>query len=67
VPHDQHLSGRPGSAPVLHSCWIDEQAFDAHAALAVTEAFVARMQALIDHEFDVMRTHLLGATPASGL
>jgi quinol monooxygenase YgiN len=40
----------------IHSCWTDEAAFDVHAELADTKAFVERMQTLIDHPFDVTRT-----------
>jgi quinol monooxygenase YgiN len=43
----------------IHSRWKDEAAFDAHAALAGTIAFVAHMEALIDHPFDVTRTHVV--------
>jgi quinol monooxygenase YgiN len=43
----------------IHSRWTDEAAFEAHAALPRTEAFVARAQALIDHPFDVMRATVL--------
>lgn len=44
----------------IHSRWQDEAAFEVHAALAGTEAFVARMEALIDHPFDATRTVVLG-------
>lgn len=44
----------------IHSRWQDEAAFEVHAALAGTAAFVARMEALIDHPFDATRTVVLG-------
>jgi len=43
----------------LHSRWLDEAAFDKHAELSVTNQFVERVQRLIDHPFDVTRTHVL--------
>jgi quinol monooxygenase YgiN len=43
----------------IHSRWIDEAAFEAHAAQAHTIAFVERMTPLIDHAFDVTRTERL--------
>ena len=41
----------------IHSRWIDEAAFETHAELRRTQRFVERMQELIDHPFDVTRTH----------
>jgi len=43
----------------IHSRWRDEAAFDVHAELPNTVAFVARIEALIDHPFDATRTHVL--------
>lgn len=43
----------------LHSRWVNEAAFDRHVALPETNQFVDRVQPLIDHPFDVNRTHLL--------
>lgn len=40
----------------IHSRWEDEAAFDRHAGLPHTVRFVARMEPLIDHAFDVART-----------
>ena len=40
----------------VHSRWKDEAAFDTHAGLPHTVRFVARMEPLIDHAFDVART-----------
>src|SRR5438477_7686716 len=40
----------------IHSRWRDEAAFEIHAELASTQAFVARMESLIDHPFDANRT-----------
>ena len=39
----------------IHSCWKDEAAFDAHATLPHTLAFLARVRPLIDHYLDVTR------------
>jgi quinol monooxygenase YgiN len=41
----------------IHSHWIDEAAFETHAELPHTQRFVERVQQLIDHPFDVTRTH----------
>lgn len=43
----------------LHSRWVNEAAFDRHVGLPETNRFVDRVQPLIDHPFDVTRTHLL--------
>jgi quinol monooxygenase YgiN len=41
----------------IHSRWIDEAAFEAHAKLPHTVRFVERVQQLIDHPLDVTRAH----------
>jgi len=41
----------------IYSRWQDEAAFDVHAKLPQTDRFVARMEALIDHPFEVTRNH----------
>ena len=43
----------------IHSRWTDEAAFEAHAGLPHTVAFLARVQPLIDHPLDVNRTRPL--------
>lgn len=43
----------------LNSRWINEAAFDVHAALPTTVAFVERAGGLIDHPFDVTRSKVL--------
>jgi quinol monooxygenase YgiN len=43
----------------LHSRWVNEAAFDKHVERSETSQFVDRVQRLIDHPFDVTRTHLL--------
>ncbi len=43
----------------IHSRWTDEAAFEVHAKLARTERFVERAEQLIDHPFDVTRTHTI--------
>jgi quinol monooxygenase YgiN len=43
----------------VHSRWKDESAFDLHAQLPHTVRFVEKMQALIDHPLEVIRTHLI--------
>jgi quinol monooxygenase YgiN len=39
----------------IHSRWVDEAAFELHAALAHTVAFLARVQPLIDHPLEISR------------
>jgi quinol monooxygenase YgiN len=58
----------------LHSRWIDEAAFEVHAALAHSALFLERVRPPIDHPLDVTRTTLrdedgpsLDSTGASGL
>ncbi len=43
----------------IHSQWLDEAAFDAHAQLPNTLQFVEQMERLIDHPFDVSRTRAI--------
>jgi quinol monooxygenase YgiN len=43
----------------LHSRWVNEAAFEKHVERPETNQFVERVQRLIDHRFDVTRTHLL--------
>jgi quinol monooxygenase YgiN len=40
----------------LHSIWIDEAAFEVHAALPNTVQFVERIESLVDHPLDVTRS-----------
>lgn len=47
----------------INSRWADEAAFEAHAALPHTLAFLARVAELIEHPLDVARTRPLD--PAS--
>lgn len=41
---------------VIQSRWKDEAAFEAHAELAHTTVFLAKVQPLIDHPFEAVRT-----------
>jgi quinol monooxygenase YgiN len=40
----------------IHSCWINEAAFDTHAILPHTVWFLERVQPLLDHPLEVART-----------
>ena len=40
----------------IHSRWIDEAAFDAHAALANTLRFVGRIESFVDDPLEVTRS-----------
>lgn len=44
----------------IHSRWVSEAAFEIHANLPHTVRFIERVEALIDHPLDVIRTELLG-------
>ncbi len=41
----------------IHSRWRDEAAFEHHADLPHTVEFLARVEPLIDHPFDIARAH----------
>ena len=43
----------------IHARWVDEAAFDVHAGLPNTIRFVERAEQLIDHPFDVTRSHAI--------
>jgi quinol monooxygenase YgiN len=43
----------------IHSCWVDEAAFDNHVGLPHTVQFVEEVQPLIDHPLETMRTNLI--------
>ena len=43
----------------IHSRWTDEAAFEIRADLPRTERFVEAAEQLIDHPFDVTRTHTI--------
>ncbi len=43
----------------IHSRWIDEGAFEIHAALPHTVQFLERVQPLIDHPLEVIRTRAI--------
>ena len=43
----------------IHSRWVDEAAFEAHAALPHTVAFIGAVEPLIDHPLSVSRTRPL--------
>jgi quinol monooxygenase YgiN len=57
---DAYRSTRDPRLFFIHSRWVDEAAFQVHANLTDTNEFVARAEALIDHPFDVTRSHSLG-------
>jgi quinol monooxygenase YgiN len=44
---------------LIHSRWLDEAAFDVHAALENTNRFVEEAVKLIDHPFDVTRSYAI--------
>jgi quinol monooxygenase YgiN len=43
----------------IHSAWIDEPAFDAHAALPHTERFAGAVEGLLTHPLQALRTKQL--------
>jgi quinol monooxygenase YgiN len=46
----------------IHARWRDQAAFEIHAELANTQAFVACMESLIDHPFEADRTLAIAVT-----
>jgi quinol monooxygenase YgiN len=44
----------------IHSRWKDEAAFERHAGLPHTVTFLERVQPLIDHPLDIIRTEPIG-------
>jgi quinol monooxygenase YgiN len=44
----------------IHSRWVDEAAFQAHAELPHTVRFLKRVDALLDQPRDVARTEIIG-------
>ena len=44
----------------IHSRWVDEAAFQAHAGLPHTVRFLERVDALLDQPRDVARTEMIG-------
>lgn len=44
----------------IHSCWTNEAAFEVHAGLPHTKAFIEEMESLIDQPLDFTRTELIG-------
>ena len=44
----------------IHSRWVDEAAFQAHAELPHTLRFLKRVDALLDQPRDVARTEMIG-------
>lgn len=44
----------------VHSRWRDEAAFDLHADLPHTIRFLERVEPLIDHPLDIVRTERIG-------
>ena len=52
---DTYRSTRDPRMFYIHSIWVDEAAFDVHAELPRTVAFLARIEPLIDHPLDVTR------------
>ncbi len=41
---------------IIHSRWRNEVAFETHAGLSHTISYIERVPALLDHEFEVVRT-----------
>ena len=64
---DAYLSNRDPGLFYIHSRWIDEAAFEAHAGLSHTVLFLKRVQPLIDHPLDVTRAQPLDPpAPSTG-
>jgi quinol monooxygenase YgiN len=59
LEHNGYRSTRDPRLFFIHSRWVDESAFNAHAELPHTMRFIERVQPLIDHELDVNRAREL--------
>ena len=57
---DAYRSTRDPLLFFIHSRWADEAAFEAHAVLPNTVAFIERAEAMIGHPLDVTRSRPLG-------
>jgi len=57
---DAYRSTRDPRLFFIHSRWIDEAAFEAHAVLPNTVQFIERAESLIEHPLDVTRSRPLG-------
>jgi quinol monooxygenase YgiN len=57
---DAYRSTRDPRLFYIHSRWVDEAAFEAHAEPPNTVEFLERVQRLIDHSLDVTRARPLG-------
>jgi quinol monooxygenase YgiN len=57
---DAYRSTRDPRLFYIHSRWVDEAAFEAHAELPNTVEFLERVQPLINHSLDVTRARPLG-------
>ena len=44
----------------IHSRWEDERAFELHATLPHTRRFIERVETLVDHPLDAVRTERIG-------
>jgi quinol monooxygenase YgiN len=60
VAINAYRSARDERLFFIHSRWVDEAAFERHAAEPHTRLFIARVTALIDHPLDVQRATLIG-------
>ena len=56
LAHRAYRSIRDARLFYIWSRWKDEAAFELHATLPHTVRFLARVQPLIDHELEVVRT-----------
>ena len=59
LSHHAFRSTREPRLFFIHSHWVDEAAFEAHAELPHTKTFVKRVEPLIDHPLDVVRARPL--------
>jgi quinol monooxygenase YgiN len=56
---DAYQSNRDPRQFWIHSRWVDEAAFEVHAALPQTRSFIERVGRLIDHPKDVTRSYAI--------
>ena len=57
LAHAAYRSVRDPRLFWIHSRWVDESAFEAHAEMPHTVKFVERVETLIDHALEVTRAY----------
>jgi quinol monooxygenase YgiN len=59
LAHQAYRSIRDARLFFIHSRWVDERAFEAHLKMPHTVRFAERIEPLLDHELEAVRTRAL--------